>query len=100
MPPPRLPDVVDELRAAGCVFAEDEARILLEAPPDRVRDLVARRLAGEPLEHVVGWVEFCGRRLSVDPGVFVPRRRTELLARIAADATTAAISRYMMTEFS
>jgi release factor glutamine methyltransferase len=32
------------------------------------------------LEHVVGWAEFCGLRISVDPGVFVPRRRTEFLA--------------------
>ncbi len=47
--------------------------------------LVRRRLAGEPLETVLGWVEFAGRRLVVRPGVFVPRRRTELLARTAAD---------------
>lgn len=80
-------DVVDELRAAGCVFAEDEARILLEASEADVPALVARRVAGEPLEHVVGWVEFAGVRLVVTPGVFVPRRRTELLARVAADAT-------------
>ncbi|MEH3156510.1 MAG: putative protein N(5)-glutamine methyltransferase [Gordonia paraffinivorans] len=80
-------DVVDELRAAGCVFAEDEARILLEAPDADVAALVARRVGGEPLEHVVGWVAFAGARLSVAPGVFVPRRRTELLARVAAEAT-------------
>ena len=42
-----------------------------------------RRCAGEPLEHVVGWASFCGRRVELDPGVFVPRRRTELLARLA-----------------
>ncbi|MGZ8177859.1 putative protein N(5)-glutamine methyltransferase [Williamsia sp. SKLECPSW1] len=78
--------VVDELRAAGCVFAEDEAAILLEAAPEDVADLLARRVAGEPLEHVVGWVAFAGARLSVTPGVFVPRRRTELLAEVAADA--------------
>ena len=38
-----------------------------------------RRVAGEPLEHLLGWAEFCGLRIAVDPGVFVPRRRTELL---------------------
>jgi methylase of polypeptide subunit release factors len=38
-----------------------------------------------PLEHVLGWVEFCGLRIAVDPGVFVPRRRTELLVRQAAE---------------
>jgi release factor glutamine methyltransferase len=46
--------------------------------------LVARRVAGEPLEHVVGWAEFCGLRIGVTPGVFVPRRRTAFLARQAA----------------
>ena len=45
--------------------------------------LVDRRCAGEPLEHLLGWVAFAGLRLAVGPGVFVPRRRTELMAREA-----------------
>lgn len=49
-----------------------------------LEELVARREAGEPLETVLGWVELAGRRLAVTPGVFVPRRRTELLVRVAA----------------
>ena len=80
--------VVARLRAAGCVFAEDEARILV-ASADTDADLeamVAARVAGRPLEHVVGWAEFCGLRVQVDPGVFVPRRRSELLVRLAAAA--------------
>jgi len=70
------------LRAAGCVFAEDEARLLLEAAPDAValEALVARRVSGVPLEHVLGWAEFAGMRVLIDEGVFVPRRRTEFLA--------------------
>ena len=40
---------------------------------------MGRRAAGQPLEHVLGWAEFRGLRISVDPGVFVPRRRTEFL---------------------
>lgn len=81
-----LPDLVAVLRAAGCVFAEDEARLLAGtgATGDTLAALVARRVAGEPLETVLGWVEFAGRRLAVAPGVFVPRRRTGLLARLAA----------------
>lgn len=51
---------------------------------DDLAALVARRVAGEPLEHVIGWAEFCGLRIGVDPGVFVPRRRTAFLARQAA----------------
>ncbi len=79
-------DVVAALRAAGCVFAEDEARLLLDAAasPADLAALVARRAAGEPLEHVLGWAEFCGLRVAVGPGVFVPRRRTELLVHLAA----------------
>jgi release factor glutamine methyltransferase len=46
--------------------------------------MVDRRAAGLPLEHVLGWAEFCGLRIAVDPGVFVPRRRTEFLVRQAA----------------
>jgi release factor glutamine methyltransferase len=67
------------------VFAEDEARLLAEAAgdPARLDGLVGRRVAGEPLEHVVGWAEFCGLRIAVGPGVFVPRRRTEFLVEQA-----------------
>jgi release factor glutamine methyltransferase len=78
--------VVARLRGAGSVWAEDEAALLVaEATGARLEDLVARRVAGEPLETVLGWVEFAGRRLTVRRGMFVPRRRTELLARVAAD---------------
>ena len=45
--------------------------------------MVERRAAGLPLEQVVGWAEFCGRRIAVDPGVFVPRKRTEFLVEKA-----------------
>jgi len=91
-------DLVLRLRAAGCVFAEDEARVLLEAAQaDGSRDgrsatsstggleeLVARRVAGEPLEYVVGWVDFAGIRVALDPGVFIPRQRTAFLVDLAA----------------
>lgn len=78
---PSLSDVVARLRAAGCVFAEDEARLLVAetATPAGLAAMVDRRVAGLPLEHVLGWAEFGGLRVAVDPGVFVPRRRTEFL---------------------
>ena len=80
MPPPD-PALVARLRAAGCVFAEDEARLLLESAdgPAALERLVRRRVDGVPLEQVLGWAEFAGLRIAVEPGVFVPRRRTELL---------------------
>jgi release factor glutamine methyltransferase len=72
--------IVARLRAAGCVFAEDEASLLIEAASGAALDaLVARRVAGEPLEVVLGWAEFRGLRVAVAPGVFVPRRRTGVL---------------------
>jgi release factor glutamine methyltransferase len=73
--------VVARLRAAGCVFAEDEARLILSAAstPWELDAMVARRVQGQPLEHILGWVEFCGLRIAVERGVFVPRRRTTFL---------------------
>ncbi|QAY63429.1 putative protein N(5)-glutamine methyltransferase [Xylanimonas allomyrinae] len=107
--------LVARLRAAGCVFAEEEAALLLEAAgapaqgvpaqgvptqgvpagpaeppwPVRLERLVARRVAGEPLEHVLGWVAFAGRRWAVAPGVFVPRQRSQ---HLVAEALRAARS--------
>ena len=82
---PPDPTVVAELRAAGCVFAEEEASLLqAEAgSTEELASLLARRVAGEPLEQVLGWAEFGGLRIAVAPGVFVPRRRTALLAELA-----------------
>ncbi|WP_344601181.1 putative protein N(5)-glutamine methyltransferase [Streptomyces glaucus] len=85
VPPPSRAPVVAALRAAGCVFAEDEAELLLAAArtPDELTALVDRRVTGEPLELVLGWAEFRGLRIAVEPGVFVPRRRTEFLVEQA-----------------
>jgi release factor glutamine methyltransferase len=71
--------VVERLRAAGSVFAEDEAALLGEDEA-----LIARRIAGERMEHVLGWTDFCGLRLDVDLGVFIPRPQTEEVAARAA----------------
>ncbi|MFF3615271.1 putative protein N(5)-glutamine methyltransferase [Streptomyces sp. NPDC002580] len=90
--PPLTPDALDSarplvaaLRSAGCVFAEDEAELILSTArtPDEAALMVDRRAAGLPLEHVLGWAEFHGLRISLDAGVFVPRRRTEFLVEQA-----------------
>ena len=83
--------LVATLRAAGCVFAEDEARVLRAAAPDdaTLAGLVHRRVGGEPLEQVVGHAEFCGLRIAVAPGVFVPRLRSTALVRAAASGLRA-----------
>lgn len=77
--------LVARLRTSGCVFAEDEAALLAAEAPDPavLAAMTDRRVAGEPLEQVVGWAEFRGLRVAVEPGVFVPRARTGLLVREA-----------------
>lgn len=82
-----LDRVVTELRAAGCVYAEDEAGLLVSAATTlaELDVLVRRRVSGEPLEQILGWAELAGLRVAVEPGVFVPRRRSALLVQLAVD---------------
>ncbi|SHE42298.1 release factor glutamine methyltransferase [Seinonella peptonophila] len=79
-------NIVNRLRNAGCVFAEDETRLLISSAQTLVDliSMVEKRESGLPLEHVIGWTDFCGLRIAVDSGVFVPRRRTEFLVQQAA----------------
>ena len=91
--PGDLAAIVSRLRAAGCVFAEDEARLLTDTARSAadLAAMVDRRVSGHPLEHVLGWAEFCGLRIAITDGVFVPRRRSAFLVRQAvAVALTAA----------
>ncbi|MGC4109117.1 MAG: putative protein N(5)-glutamine methyltransferase [Nocardioides sp.] len=80
------PQLVAALRSAGCVYAEDEARLILDEATStaEVMAWAARRMAGEPLEQIVGWAEFAGQRIAVEPGVFVPRLRSRLVVEVAA----------------
>src|SRR5690625_7023814 len=84
--------LTEALRDAGCVFAEEEAAIFLEAAlqgdtvsedsgQSRLKALAARRISGEPLEHIVGWVDFAGLRLNVRPGVRSEEHTSELQSR-------------------
>jgi release factor glutamine methyltransferase len=78
-----------ELRAAGCVFAEDEAEMVLDNLRAResslpatdgatlIRDYVERRRRGEPAEYILGSARFADLRVAVGPGVFIPRRWSE-----------------------
>ena len=78
--------VTARLQAAGCLAAEEEAHELLAPAPDAavLDEWLSRREAGEPLAWITGRTEFCGRRILVDPGVYVPRPHTEELVRRAA----------------
>ena len=66
--------VVARLRAAGCVFAEEEAELLMAAAqtPAELVSMMERRVVGLPLEHVVDWAEFRGLRIAVNPEVNRP----------------------------
>ncbi len=79
--------VTRALAEGGCVAPAEEAQELIGAARDdgvMLDELLARRLRGEPLAWVTGSVRFCGMRILVDPGVYVPRPQTEALARRAA----------------
>lgn len=80
--------VISRLAQAGFLAPDVDARALLRmAAGDRLLldSLVERRLTGEPLAWITGTTRFCGLDLRIDPGVYVPRPQTELLARRASD---------------
>jgi release factor glutamine methyltransferase len=79
--------LVSILSAAGFVAAEEEAAELIAAGDDvaALGDLVARRLAGEPLAWIVGRAPFAGMDIAVQSGVYVPRWQSTDLARRAAE---------------
>jgi release factor glutamine methyltransferase len=75
------------LASEGFVAAEEEADELLAAAQgdsELLDRLVARRRTGEPLAWITGGVTFCGIAVRVDPGVYVPRWQSELVAARAA----------------
>ncbi|WP_328519096.1 peptide chain release factor N(5)-glutamine methyltransferase [Kribbella sp. NBC_01510] len=89
-----LGEATARLRAAGIAspdfdaaellaFVTGSSRLHLSVPtPDqklRYDDLIARRAAREPLQHLTGTAAFRYRELAVGPGVFVPRPETEVM---------------------
>jgi release factor glutamine methyltransferase len=76
------------LADSGFVAPHEEAEELLAragGDAELLDSLVRRRLTGEPLAWITGKVEFCGLEIRVDPGVYVPRWQSELLARRAVE---------------
>lgn len=82
-----IKSVIQRLKMAGCVFAEEEAQLLISEAEtlDELFKMVDKRVLGLPIEHILGWADFCGIRIDIATGVFVPRRRTEFLVEKAAD---------------
>ncbi|MEH7072603.1 putative protein N(5)-glutamine methyltransferase [Neobacillus drentensis] len=81
--------ITKRLRSEGCIFAEEETQVLI-SQAGSIEDLmkmVEIRASGVPLEYVLGFTKFCGLRIDVERGVFVPRKRTEFLVKQAEALT-------------
>ncbi len=73
--------VANTLRASGSVFAEEEAQLLINEAKTEVElsRMISERTKGTPMEQIIGWAEFFGNRIVVEPKVFIPRYKTEFL---------------------
>jgi release factor glutamine methyltransferase len=58
-------------------------RELSEPELEQAREMIKRRGAREPLQHILGSASFCGLEIAVSPHVLVPRPETEILAERA-----------------
>ncbi|HEX2029979.1 MAG TPA: HemK/PrmC family methyltransferase [Actinomycetota bacterium] len=74
----------DAEQVMSFVLGLDDEAPYLDEPIDgrrrrRFRELVRRRAGGEPLAQIFGYTRFCGLKLTVTPGIFVPRQSTEFM---------------------
>jgi release factor glutamine methyltransferase len=82
-----IPDPAREARLVlAHVMLQEPGRLtvlandpLAAADMERAQGLVARRVSGEPMSHLLGYRDFFGRRFAVDPRVLDPRPETETL---------------------
>lgn len=94
MPSPEADAELLVAHVLGISRGQVQARVVTGASLDveerhAVLELVERRAAREPLQHLTGRAAFRSLELAVGPGVFVPRPETELVAQLAIDALLA-----------
>jgi release factor glutamine methyltransferase len=70
------------LKAPRAYLLAHPERVLNEAELSAYRALLQRRLAGEPMAHILGEREFFGLNLRVTPATLIPRPETELLVEL------------------
>lgn len=94
-------EVAEVLQRAGVPSAEHDARVLVAhaaATGEDLDELVRRRAARVPLQHITGVAGFRYLDLAVGPGVFVPRPETEVVAGLAIDLARAAGERPVVVD--
>lgn len=74
---------VTGLRREDILLDRDKALTVAEVK--EINEKLERRAGGEPLQYILGNVEFCGLKLRVGPGVLIPRPETEQLVEIAGE---------------
>ncbi|MDR0222501.1 MAG: HemK family protein methyltransferase [Oscillospiraceae bacterium] len=78
-------EIEEILLKAGVENASQEANWLVKHGKGDVRDMVNRRINGEPLQYIIGEWEFYGYVFKVGEGAFIPRPETELLVDAAKE---------------
>lgn len=103
----KLHEISNTLQLSVIEFPEREAEIILgsvleinrvniyrdnpEITPDQIKtidQMIVKRINREPLQYILGNIDFMGMKLHVGPGVLIPRPETELMAEYAVKTVT------------
>ena len=74
--------LMDVLGCGRAHLVSSPGRSVSVAAVLRFREMVNRRLSGEPVQYILGWTEFFGLKIEVSPAVLIPRPETENLVGV------------------